>query len=149
MAKPFDPILLDPSRYPFHVDVGTRFADMDINGHINNVAMAAAFEDARTRFDFAHCQDASRQQVMIVATYIDYLAQAHYPHVISYAVGVASIGRSTWVMSQLATQNGVARALCRATMVNTDGAKALALSDRFRQTLSMVRMPISEQLNAQ
>jgi len=49
MARP-DPALFDPARYPFGNSVTTRFADLDPNGHINNVAMAAVFEDARLRF---------------------------------------------------------------------------------------------------
>jgi acyl-CoA thioesterase FadM len=51
MAKSFDPALLEPERYAFSVEITARFADMDSNGQINNVALAAAFEDARVRFD--------------------------------------------------------------------------------------------------
>lgn len=143
MPKPFDPALLDSARYPFHVDVATRFADMDINGHVNNVAMAAAFEDARARFDFEFCTHESRGHVMTVATYIDYMAQANYPKPLHMAVGISSIGRSTWVITELGLQGGVAVALCRATMVNTDGAKALPLTDGFREVLMNLQMKLS------
>ena len=35
---------LDAASYPVHLDLQTRFQDMDINGHLNNVAFAALFE---------------------------------------------------------------------------------------------------------
>ncbi len=140
MAKPFDPRLLELERYPYLIDIATRFADMDVNGHINNVAMAAVFEDARARFDFTHCMHDSRGVVMTVATYIDYTAQAHYPHPLTMAVGVSSIGKSSWVISGLALQDDVTRAVCRATMVNTDGTRPKALSEGMREMLASVQM---------
>lgn len=140
MAKPYSPLFLELERYPYRVDIATRFADMDINGHINNVALSAAFEDARARFDFEHCMHASRGSVMTVATYIDYMAQAHYPQPLHVAVGVVSIGISSWVLAELGMQDGVACALCRVTMVNTDGAKARALSGGMQDMLAKMRM---------
>jgi len=41
------PELLNRSRYAFRHEITTRFADVDPNQHINNVALFAAFEDAR------------------------------------------------------------------------------------------------------
>ena len=40
------PELLDRSRYPFRHEITTRFANVDPNQHINNVALFAAFECA-------------------------------------------------------------------------------------------------------
>src|SRR3546814_9284076 len=46
MAKP-DSWRLDPASYPVCEAFQTRFQDMDINGHLNNVAFAALFESGR------------------------------------------------------------------------------------------------------
>jgi acyl-CoA thioester hydrolase len=46
VAKP-ESWRLDPASYPTHVEMQTRFQDMDINGHLNNVAFAVLFENAR------------------------------------------------------------------------------------------------------
>lgn len=140
MSKAFNPALLELDRYPFRVEVATRFADMDINGHINNVALSAAFEDARARFDFQHCSHPSRDTVMTVSTYVDYMAQAHYPRPLQMAVGIVSIGKSSWSMSELGLQDGVICALCRVTMVNTDGAKARPIAEDMREMLSKLRI---------
>ena len=52
MAKP-DPRLLDPAQYRFSVAITTRFAVLDPNDHLNNVAIAAMFEDTRVRLSLA------------------------------------------------------------------------------------------------
>lgn len=140
MSKAFDPALLELDRYPYRVEVATRFADMDINGHINNVALSAAFEDARARFDFEYCSHHTRNVVMTVSTYVDYMAQAHYPRPLQMAVGIVSIGSSSWSLSELGMQDGVICALCRVTMVNTDGAKAQPISEAMRELLLKFRM---------
>jgi hypothetical protein len=52
MPRP-DPTRLDPATYPVTVTIQTRFQDLDVLGHINNVAMAALFESGRVRFNQA------------------------------------------------------------------------------------------------
>lgn len=47
------PWRLDATAYPHHTTVPTRFQDMDVLGHINNVAMGALFETARVHFNHA------------------------------------------------------------------------------------------------
>src|SRR3546814_8248856 len=38
---------LDAAHYPVRGDFQTRFQDMDVNGHLNNVAIATLFESGR------------------------------------------------------------------------------------------------------
>ena len=97
MGRP-DPALLDLTRYPFRHVITTRFADIDPNRHINNVAMAAAFEDARARFDVAqgHLETMGHMRTMIAANHIDYVGEAHYPAPLDMYVGVLDLGRSSW-----------------------------------------------------
>lgn len=132
------PELLDPERYIFLHDVQTRFSDVDSNQHINNVAIAAAFEDARVRFDLAHGARAlfKNLRMMIVAAGIDYLAEAHYPQPLQIHVGVLVIGRTSWTLGQLALQEGRARAYCRATICATDGSAPTPLPDDLRECLT-------------
>lgn len=144
MTKTFDPALLDAERYPYELTITTRFADMDINGHINNVAMATAFEDARVRMmreRFDRDRDGFRP--MVAAVNIDYLAQAHYPAPMVLKVGIAAMSRSSWTVAELALQDGKLRALCREIIVSTDGQKATPLPEEVRARLEVlrVRMP--------
>jgi acyl-CoA thioester hydrolase len=136
MPKNYDAALLDAARYPHRLEVPTRFADVDINGHINNVAMAAVFEDARVRF-FTMGLGLREMGVRAVlgAAYIDYISEAHYPAAFDVGVGVESIGRASWTISEVALQGGAVRALCRATLVCTDGERAQPLAANVRAVL--------------
>ncbi|MDO7842218.1 acyl-CoA thioesterase [Sphingomonas immobilis] len=136
MAK-IDPALLDFRRYPFHHVITTRFADVDPNRHINNVALAAAFEDARYRFDVSQQfrETMGDYRVMIAANHIDYVGEAHYPEVLDVHVGTLEIGRSSWQLACLATQQGRACAFARATLVALLDGKSAALPDAFRAAL--------------
>jgi len=93
MAKP-DAALLDPARFRCVHEVTTRFADLDPNGHINNVAMAAVFEDGRVRFiQSAGFREAlGEMRFMVVSVGIDYLAQAHFPHPLTCHTAALAVG---------------------------------------------------------
>lgn len=135
MSRP-DPALLDTARYRFVHEVTTRFADLDPNDHINNVAMAAVFEDGRVRFQAGigfHRTEALRPMVASVG--IDYLAQAHYPGTLQCHVAVALIGRSSWTLQQLVVQQGRPVATCRTVIVMTDGERPIPLPDSLRAVL--------------
>ena len=135
MSRP-DPALLLPARYRFVHELTTRFADLDPNDHINNVAMAAVFEDGRVRFQATiGFQRTEALRPMVASVSIDYLAQAHYPGTLACYVGVAAIGRSSWTLQQLVTQAGTAVGTCNTVIVMTDGQRATPLPAAFREVL--------------
>lgn len=121
MAKP-DPALLDPARYPYHVQIPTRFGDLDMNQHINNVAMVGLFEEARARF--LYCTGAmggsSPTEPMSVSFAIEYLRQAFYPAPVDFRIGVSHIGRTSYTLLNLAIQDEVVVASARCVVVTTD-----------------------------
>lgn len=137
MAKP-DPALLDPAGYPHICEVTTRYADLDPNNHINNVAMAAIIEDARVRFHlasgFAKAIPAGAQ-IMVVSLTIDYLAQAHYPHPLVIHSGLASVGERSLRLRHLLVQNGRPVALAEAVAVHVVDGKAVPLPETLRGTI--------------
>jgi acyl-CoA thioester hydrolase len=137
MAKP-DPALLDPVRYPFSNAVTTRFADLDPNGHINNVAMAAVFEDARLRFIAAIGMPKNTEgaRFMVANVTIDYLAQAYYPAGLVCHVAALPGGRSSWSLQQLLIQEGKPVATARAAIVFTDGERPMPLDPALRDKLA-------------
>lgn len=136
MAKP-DPALLDPARYTFVHEVTTRFADLDPNDHINNVAMAAVLEDGRVRFNVGlGLVRTATFRPMVASVAIDYLAQAHFPQPMTCYVAAADVGRSSWQMQQLLVQEGRPVATCRTVIVCTDGLKSTPLPDEFRALIA-------------
>jgi acyl-CoA thioester hydrolase len=141
MTKSYDPALLEPTLYPFEIPVSTRFGDLDPNGHINNVALAVAFEDARVRFSRANLTDGVLDtRTMIVANYIDYLAQAYYPQPLHIHFGVDEIGRSSWNVALIAVQDGTVVALNRAVLVHSDGQRAMPMPQPMREKLQAFRL---------
>ena len=126
----------DAARYPFAVDVPTRFQDLDPLGHVNNVAMAALFESGRVafnrRFDWPRGEGT---RVLIARADISYLAEAHFPAGVSIASGVGRVGRSSWTIFAAAHQEGTCVALCDATLVFTGAEGARELSQEFRAQL--------------
>ncbi|MFC6620561.1 acyl-CoA thioesterase [Novosphingobium panipatense] len=128
MPKP-DPALLDPARYPFFSEIEPRFADLDLNMHINNVAMAAYLEDGRVRFHRAcgYRDILSGFSSMIVSLGIEYLGEGHYPDTLQVHSAVERVGRSSHGLVQLLRQNGRLVAFARSTMVavGEDGPEAL------------------------
>jgi len=137
MARP-DPALLNAARYPFVTHIGTRYADLDPNEHVNNVALAAMMEDARVRFIDATGVRAEMAGVryMVASHATDFIAQAHYPDGIDCHCATAVVGRTSLTILQMLTQSSVAVALARTVMMCTDGARPVPLSDKARALLA-------------
>jgi acyl-CoA thioester hydrolase len=84
--------------YPFFRTVPARFGDMDEEGHLNNVALAGFYEEARVSFLRHHLQskDGHAFRFVIANMNISYLAEAHYPGDYDVGVGVSKIGHSSF-----------------------------------------------------
>lgn len=118
MAKP-DPALLDPARYPFSSTIEPRFGDLDLNLHINNVAMAGFLEDGRVRF---HRESGYRDGLaglssMIASVAIEYLGEALYPDTLAVHCALEHTGRSSHRLVQLVTQGARRVAFARSVLV--------------------------------
>lgn len=132
MPRP-DPGRLDPDAYPYRDTIQTRFADLDVLGHINNVAMVALFETGRTRFNAAAGLTKWRKPRWLVAAQeVNYLAEGRYPADVVMAHGVGRIGGRSWTLLGAAFQNGGAIATCDVTIV----IDAPALPAEFRAALA-------------
>jgi acyl-CoA thioester hydrolase len=118
MPRP-DPALLEPARYPFTHTVTTRFADVDPNQHLNNVALAAMMEDARVRFNQAIGLNVKmgERRAMVASVGMEYLAQGHFPQPVGAHCGIEQVGRTSWSIAQLLTQDGQAVAFARSVIV--------------------------------
>ncbi len=126
----------DPAFYPFSAEVETRFQDLDPLGHINNVAMAALFEQGRVRFnrnmlDELHSR-AAGERWLIAKVDINYLAEAHFPAPVTIATGIGRIGSSSWTLLAAAfqdhsdgTRTCVATCDCVLVMTGKDGPKPI------------------------
>lgn len=85
------------SRYPWFVDIPTRFADNDQYAHMNNAVYLAFFDTAislllarEVGYDFGGDRfDA------VVENHCTYLRPIRFPEVVSAGVGLGAVGRSS------------------------------------------------------
>ncbi len=119
MPKPL-PHRLDPSTYPVHQIAQTRFQDMDINGHLNNVAFAALFENARVQLNRnvrPWADRPAKERTMVAAVEINYLREGNFPDDVTVCSGIGRIGTSSWTIEQAMFQNGQCIATCDTVVV--------------------------------
>lgn len=140
MARP-EPWQLDPASYPHIHAMQTRFQDLDMLGHINNVAMAGLFENGRARFNQAigmGAQDDCRW--FVAAVEINYLAEGRFPDDVEIASGIGEIGTRSWHILLAAFQGGVPIATCDTVLVVMGSEGATAMPDDFRAALEKHRV---------
>ena len=143
MTRP-EPWQLVAENYPVSVVMQTRFQDIDPNRHLNNVAFAALFENARVRRNRELRPWGDRpknERSMVAAVTINYLREGQYPDDVEVSSGVSKIGRSSYVIAQAMFQNDRCIATCDSVIVcRTDGegkplrAAVVAALEKMRTT---------------
>lgn len=137
MARP-DAALLDPARYPFAHQITTRFADIDPNQHLNNVALAAMMEDARVRFNLAlgSAIKIGERRAMVASVAMDYLSQGHFPDPVTVYCGVERTGNSSWTVVQLLIQSDRPVAFARSVLVAIADDRPSPIAEDYRAVLA-------------
>ena len=136
MPKP-DPVLLEPARYPFRYDVDTRYADLDPQGHVNNVALIEIIQEGRLRFHRkSKFDEALKGRLGMIASFsVDYLDVAQYLSPCSVHIGVLAIGRTSHTLVKLVTQNETPIALAKAVVVCVKDDRPVENDPAFAKTL--------------
>ena len=129
----------------------TRFQDMDINGHLNNVAFAALFENARVllnRRTRPLGERPANERTMVAVVEINYLAEGSYPAPVTIMSGIGRIGTSSWTIAgpivQAMFQNERCIAACGTVVVARTDNQHKPLRADLRDALAamvVVRAP--------
>ena len=140
-----DPAWLARELYPHVEPVRPRFQDLDPLNHVNNVAMAAMFEDARVRFNHPmkdHFQTRT-VRTMVAGQTLNYVNECHLRPELHFHLGVGRLGTSSWVIQAAAYQGDTAVLLALATLVTTHEGRACPIPEGLRALLEerRVRMP--------
>lgn len=135
MPKP-DPALLDHARYPFTCQIAPRFGDLDINMHVNNVALMGLAQEGRVRFHHAsgYAGDRGGATSMIASFAIEFLGEAFYPDHLDFCAAISRLGRTSHVVDQLATQGGRVVAWTQSVIVNVTAEGPAELTEGFRES---------------
>ena len=124
----------DLAAYPFRHEIRSRWGDMDALGHLNNVALARYYEDARVTFH-EHAVGAGLRIVLAEIT-IRYLAETHHPGVYTVGMGVARVGTSSVTHLSGLFRDGVRVGACRSVIVHTGPEGPAPLPDAARAGLA-------------
>lgn len=136
MPRP-DPKLLDPTRYPFSCSIETRFGDVDLNRHINNVALVGLLEEGRVRFHRAsgYIGALGDTTSMVASLAVEFLGQSYFPAPIDLHVAPSRLGRTSYRLNELVTQEGRLVAYAEAVMVRVGADGPVELPASFRDTI--------------
>ena len=128
--------------YPVMVAMQTRFQDMDINGHLNNVAFAGLFENGRVRLNRELRPWAERpadERTMVAAVTINYLREGSFPEDVVVGSGIGRTGNSSWTIEQAMFQHGACIATCDTVVVFRRDNAAAPLSPALREGLEALK----------
>jgi acyl-CoA thioester hydrolase len=131
-----EPFELNIENYPFTTEIQLRFGDVDLNGHVNNVAVVRLFEECRVRFALHYRKHASNaviaaMRATIVSTLVTYLHEIFYPDPVIVGVGMLHIGTSSFTKGAVILQRNRVVAHCRATLVRSEQGKSQALPEEL------------------
>ena len=132
-----DPRRRDVAAYPWTTELATRFADMDVNRHLNNVAVAQLYEETRVRFNWglraAHPE--LKPHYLVGRVEIDYLGEGRYPAAVTSGYGIASIGNASFRVAMALFQQDRCIGLCDTVMVYRGETGAAPIPEALRAVL--------------
>ena len=107
----WEPHRTDPESYPGPgMDLPVLFADLDVNGHLNNVSAGRFFEHARaTAFSdqgFWHLAHSDGGRSFVVRVTLDYLREVRLSQVLHVRSRFVAVGRSSARVEQAAWVDG-------------------------------------------
>ncbi|MDO9459617.1 MAG: thioesterase family protein [Alphaproteobacteria bacterium] len=119
-----------------------RFADLDRNGHLNNVKFFEFCQESRVSlFRAVGAHDGENGRAWIIATLsIDFIAQAHWPGNIETGTLVLKFGNSSLQLGQGVFNDGRCVATAEMTMVRVDleSNKPQPIEPVLRERLKML-----------
>jgi acyl-CoA thioester hydrolase len=136
-AGAFDPT--HPASYKFWVTEHIRFADLDLLGHVNNVAFTVYAESCRAEFmrQTGFWIPGAPRQNVIVRIELDYRRELLYPGEVKVGLRVLRIGNSSFTLVQGLFSGEHCVATAQAVIARMDAAtrKSTPLNNEERASL--------------
>lgn len=123
--------------------VQARYGDMDANGHINNLALESMHENARATMNrslFPEIYDVAARKFRLVTSQnaVHFLAEAHWPALVTTGAGVGRIGRTSFIASTGLFIDGTCVGVCDTVLVLLDDDGPVPFNDDDRARLKTV-----------
>jgi len=140
-----DPRRHNAAAYPWSLSIPTRFADMDPNRHLNNVAVSRLFEEGRVRFHMDMRKthpEIGHPHFLVAHVAIDYLAEGNYPADTELRLAISHIGSSSYRIAKALFQHGKAFALSDSVLVHraTNAPGSAPMPDALKSALKGYRI---------
>jgi len=112
------------SDYPHQMTDNIRFADLDVQNHVNNVAIATVFETGRVGFsrDPVHGFSVPGAGIALRRIEIDYLAEMKFPGQVTIATRVKRLGTTSLALDHALFVGETCTATAVSTLVLLDPA---------------------------
>lgn len=139
MNRP-DPSQLVETAYRFFVDINPRFTDVDSQQHLNNVAIAQYYEEARSRMSLALFgrqvfANPDLLRLVVATSTVTYLREGLFPEPIKVGVVVRHVGSSSYGLSMALFQLERCLGVADSVMVHLGPSGAAPLPAAIRQRL--------------
>jgi acyl-CoA thioester hydrolase len=133
--------------YPVVGRSQARYADMDANAHLNNLALESLHEDARAvlnarAFPGVYDPDARQLRLVTSQNVVHFLAEAHWPAVIDTGVGIGRIGRTSFVASSALFRDGVCISVCDTVLVAVGDHGPVPIPEASREMLCTLQIQL-------
>lgn len=137
---------LELANYPLRHKIRARFRDVDSLGHLNNVAIASYYEDARAELNLALFGNASltadgKFQFVLAQVTIQYLRRAAVRGEFTIGTGIGRVGNSSVRYVAAMFQDDGCVGLCDAVMVHVVDGRAEPLPSDRRAALNGMGFP--------
>ncbi len=129
---------LDAAAYTHAFEIQTRYRDEDSLGHVNNIAVAGYYDEARSRFMqhiFRPENALERVRIVTADTYVRFLGEVFHPDQIHIGNAILRIGTASFQIAQGLFQNGVCVGICDTTFVQATEKGSAPISDKLRAVL--------------
>lgn len=135
--------------YPVVGEIAARYGDMDVNAHLNNLALESMHENARATMNrqlLPQAYRAGERRLRLVTSQnaVHFLAEAHWPAVIQTGAGVGRIGRTSFIASTGLFLAGACIGVCDTVLVLLGEAGPSPISEEFRAALETVLLKGSQ-----
>jgi len=131
---------LDQARFTVSCEIPVRLADLDLQGHVNNVRATEILQEARADFN-RRCgvADMARShglRPVIASLLVEYAAEMAMGEPVRVYTGVLSLGNSSFTLVQRAEQNNRYTLYAQVTMVLVGDVGASPLPDTLKESFA-------------
>ena len=141
MAR-IDRTRFDTATFPAPFVVQTRYADLDVQGHVNNVSVITILQEARVHFNrLAGFWDvAPGLRMMVAGLTVEYAGEMSHPEPVEVFTATMAIGRTSFTLGQMIRQGDRTTTYAELTLVVADAAGPTPIPPIIRTRLERLSL---------